>query len=1792
MGLEGLEFGVRVRKLMVISVKTCYRSVWNHPFLVGLVCFLIFLYRSFPLFFSFLVTASPVLVCTAVLLGTLLSFGSPNIPEIDENEEEEKVSHEVSPLKTGATEDDTVVHRDVGDDDFVVERHVGKRWKIIENADERVSLVANEVSEVEEDDGSVRYKLLVHEDFDSRDIHCENGVIDGVEGMLNDSVLEKKREIQEELLASEGMLSMGEGAEDQHLLADEVLHRNLEVENGKFAADFGDIARGDELDASLVSSWKRAGDNEDDDDDDSLDSGSDGAESSSPDASVADIISMLDELHPLLGSEAPQPAQSSHDGSDAASESSDVSSNDESVESDELENQRGEDNYDEEDEDEGEGAKEDKEDESKSAIKWTEVDQKNLMDLGTSELERNQRLENLIARRRARKSMRLMAEKNLIDLDSADIPLNIAPISTKRRNPFDLPYNSYDDLGLPPIPGSAPSILQPRRNPFDLPYDSSEEKPDLKEDSFQEEFSGFNQRETVSEREVFFRRHESFNVGPSSLGLPRQELKWKPYFLPERLVTEGASPSSFQRQSSEVSESKLSSVPDSESVSSVVDEEDNKPYEQDVSQETELILNEDHASVHDEEDSQSSGDVESLDVHQAKNRDVRHEVVEITLGDGESQLEMESSLSEAGATELNASEIESATHVDQAENRDIYHDLVEITSGDRETQLEMESSLSEAGATTHVELNASEIESATHVDQAKNRDIYHDVVEITSGDRETQLEMESSLSEAGATTHVELNASEIHPRAEPIEEDYSSRSSLSSLSEIDERISDVKGEGSAGFEPRDQETEESGISTQPFEESEFHFASRAVDDNQHREPVYDSSPPSVKKFISFPPVSSDIQAEISETGSPSMSFESTDKEPEGHGETTVHGTSSFQEMHTAPSDLLNENEPRAMDLPEISEHDVAYVGLSGVSSTSADHNATMVPESVVEYVSTDTGSSSSDEGLEEYVANKEESFTQNQVHLLSLGAEMTLAVDQGMGEVLDSSPEEHQHPIHPNEFSEAEPVDRHADDKEDTQLEQDEIHSSSSSEDNLIEDSVMPEEEIIQTERDQMHSSNFDASLDVNGHYDKSEELSSTVLTYQHMPSNDVSSSTAEESYHIVVAQVSQVHPSKANLREEHKKEYEIDQVSPSSDLKIDTGLDHDMDAEEVPLNSSYQDMPSRENPSAESEEQLSWYDKSTNEPPIDEHYKLEVPIDEHYKLEEPCIVATESRGEVDIVNDDVNVEKAHESEDKLSTNFSSMTSESTSSPAESPEYTLQTDREDLKDKILNKIESECPKEVPEHFNYAAEVYATHVDEENISEEEDEIKEIDEGILSELDTVGDFNVKEICLPEGSHVAYTVSALLPEDVKIEADGELPILEARSVEDIDLAFKQLHEGVDVEEVIFPSMIENRLDHADTDSQLPVIGARSLEDIHNAFQQSPESNPAEPPQSTDLRNGSSEVEQHDVVSAKEIEVSNVFSSIQENSENAAGEPKSEYEEAEDIKTEANVELPVLEARSVEDIDLALKKLHEGVDVEEVILPSMIENQLDHADTDLQLPVVEARSLEDIHNAFQQSPESNPAELPQSTDLRNGSSEVERHDVVSAKGIEVSNVVSSIQENNVNSAGKPKSEYEEAEDIKMETNVEPLVLEARSVEDIDFEDIKMETKVELPVLEARSVEDIDFTFKQLHEGVGVEEVILPSMTENQQDHADTNLKLPVVEARSLEDVHNVFQQGPESNPAELPHFSDLRYGSSEVERHDVVSTKEIEVSNVVSGIQENTENDTGEPKAENEEASEKSKP
>ncbi|BFG41428.1 hypothetical protein CerSpe_277020 [Prunus speciosa] len=814
MGLV-VEMGVKIRKCVTIPIRTSYRSACNHPFLVAIVLFLICLHRAFPYVFSLLVTAFPVFVCSAVLLGTLLIFGQPNnIPEI---EKEQKSSHDIASLRTRVSRDGVVgVKRDGG---FSFERFSGKTREIADS------------SEAEDYGGSVAYVPLIDESLQHN--QSERRAVEDMEREIDSKELESRRNIHKEKVRNQGMTRDVEAFEKQHSLVHKLRHENREP-----------FRKGDHLVPSLNGSG----------DDEASDTGSDGAESSSPDASMADILPILDELHPLLDLEAPHPAHMSHDESDAAHMSHDESdaasnkSNDGSNESyEDVVNQRGETEEDGGDEEEAQGGKDD---ESKSAIKWTADDQKNVMDLRNLELERNQWLETLIARRRATKSFSLTAETNLIDLDSSDNPFNVTPLSTTRHNPFDPSYDSsYESMGLPPIPGSAPSILLPRRNPFHLPYEPNEEKPDLKGDHFEQGFMTFHPKDT------FFSRHESFSLGPSSFGdakKERQDFKWRPVFVPERLGSEGTSYSSLQRQSSDVSDSKLSSTADTESVSSAADMDDRKFSEQDFTKEAEVISNIYHAYDLVGHGSQSSEDVDSLETERAGKREAQHDEVEIKLG--------------------------------KVEN------------------------------------------------------------------------LEPSLSGTGGSNPVEIT-NDIRSKPGQFKGDNSSRSSLSSVSEIDERFSDVKKGGTRSLEPRGDHAAEFGISPQPpLEESESQFMSGMLDDNQHKEPIYDSSSPESEKILSFDSISSDMQAEISKLvplpASAGMRDPSVEQDSDLHGESKEKGPSEADvnlpknlDVKAASSNYSYQNVPSKEKQPTEQEKDMSWSDKPRFDDLSALHEpAIILPE--------------------------------------------------------------------------------------------------------------------------------------------------------------------------------------------------------------------------------------------------------------------------------------------------------------------------------------------------------------------------------------------------------------------------------------------------------------------------------------------------------------------------------------------------------------------------------------------------------------------------------------------------------------------------------------------------------------------------------------------------------------------------------------------------------------------------------------------------------------------------------
>ncbi|XP_076959928.1 uncharacterized protein LOC143636146 [Bidens hawaiensis] len=133
---------------------------------------------------------------------------------------------------------------------------------------------------------------------------------------------------------------------------------------------------------------------------------------SSASASVTDMFPMLGEIHPLM--------QSDDDVDDDHYDHEGVEVKD----------------YDDHDDD----------DDDESDITWS-GNHRNMMNLEALEVQRNQRLESLIARQKAIKNMRMMAEKNMVNVIDTHI-------SAARNTQFDLPNN-----------------IIPRRNSIDILYD-------------------------------------------------------------------------------------------------------------------------------------------------------------------------------------------------------------------------------------------------------------------------------------------------------------------------------------------------------------------------------------------------------------------------------------------------------------------------------------------------------------------------------------------------------------------------------------------------------------------------------------------------------------------------------------------------------------------------------------------------------------------------------------------------------------------------------------------------------------------------------------------------------------------------------------------------------------------------------------------------------------------------------------------------------------------------------------------------------------------------------------------------------------------------------------------------------------------------------------------------------------------------------------------------------------------------------------------------------------------------
>ncbi|KAD6119666.1 hypothetical protein E3N88_10937 [Mikania micrantha] len=343
------DFGRNLMKMGVKLVQNCYRSASRHPLLVFMICVLIWIYRSFPVLFSILLHASPVIASTLVLLGTLLFYGHANAPQIQKEEK----SH----------------HHDVS---------------------------------------------LAFVGLDNAEIDEETHLVHNINFIDDHNKLKQEAKIE---LGNRKPILVNRYGQFQPF------------ETGIARLRSRDGSRRNSIDPSHTVLGHI---DDDDDDDKGWDTGSDVVEGSSPSASIADIFQMLNEHHPLMDSDV-------HLGSgDMINETDD-----------------------DDDDDDREDMLVKDFDEDDTYITWTENDQRNLMNLGTLELERNQRLESLIARQKAIKNMRMMAEKNMANISS-----DIRFISTDNDNPFDLSNHSHENIF-----GSDPSNMLQRRHSLDLPYD-------------------------------------------------------------------------------------------------------------------------------------------------------------------------------------------------------------------------------------------------------------------------------------------------------------------------------------------------------------------------------------------------------------------------------------------------------------------------------------------------------------------------------------------------------------------------------------------------------------------------------------------------------------------------------------------------------------------------------------------------------------------------------------------------------------------------------------------------------------------------------------------------------------------------------------------------------------------------------------------------------------------------------------------------------------------------------------------------------------------------------------------------------------------------------------------------------------------------------------------------------------------------------------------------------------------------------------------------------------------------
>lgn len=560
MGSEGKQdVSCSIKETLRFSIKTSWRCVSEHWALFSLALLLYLLYKFSPGFFSFLLSTSPVIICTALLLGILLSCGSAQLPGI---QEDRNAPENISASEFGSSSRNVYIKTQQKrfpaptlKENIIRESSFGRRdcnkhadldenvplLKQVHPGDERLDKILTSVLSLKQGVAVEEY-MKANADRESKDAFSRKDKGDDPAKLFDDvhhSEVDGKDTNQADAQSNEGA-----GGVSDHNAADGAAGkckwgRAFSVRRRKKLADIKieAISSGVEKDNHENSAGFDRPDN---------------AEGHSPDVSTTYTAPTLDETEtgPLLGAGCSCPDRVTNNDSDNHSNTSYLDSRHDSG-SNELAGKS-------KAKDDGE---ERKDDEAEPAFLWTADNEKTAMDLGYSEMERNRRLEILMVKRKSRKNMLLFDADELSRFRPEVHPISI---SARRMNPFT------DDSEMP---GSAPPLLHHRKNPFGF-LAEHEQSNDGGLPSPHNNLEPQEEQMPAPHQDALFKRHESFSFGrPPQRHGPR----FKPCFAPEELsFGESSAGSSFQRQFSDRSVSRLSAVSECDTASSVGDQEHNE----------------------------------------------------------------------------------------------------------------------------------------------------------------------------------------------------------------------------------------------------------------------------------------------------------------------------------------------------------------------------------------------------------------------------------------------------------------------------------------------------------------------------------------------------------------------------------------------------------------------------------------------------------------------------------------------------------------------------------------------------------------------------------------------------------------------------------------------------------------------------------------------------------------------------------------------------------------------------------------------------------------------------------------------------------------------------------------------------------------------------------------------------------------------------------------------------------------------------------------------------------------